>query len=121
MVPMARILVVGLVFIAAPCAFAELKDDKAADKRQCSGKSEFHVISLLCRPGERAKPKPLANVTPDYFANAGYASVKRRNTLGDDILSSLSKRVALGSAVAIRTCKRECWDLSTRTRQILSR
>jgi hypothetical protein len=38
MVPMARILVVGIVF-------AELK---AADKRQCGGKSEIHVISPLC-------------------------------------------------------------------------
>jgi hypothetical protein len=45
MVPMARILVVGVVFIAAPCAF---EADKAANKCQCGARNEFHVISPLC-------------------------------------------------------------------------
>src|SRR6516164_4170530 len=49
MVPMARILVVGAVFIAAPLCVCEIEADKASDKCHCGGgKSEFHIISLLC-------------------------------------------------------------------------
>src|SRR5262249_18436068 len=55
MVPMARILVVGVVFIAAPCAFAELKPKRqpisaSAATRANFMSSPFNYLVLL--PGQ---------------------------------------------------------------------
>src|SRR5271157_3891458 len=62
MVPMARILVVGVVFIAAPCAFAELKPTRQPISANAAAETNF-MLSPLCvslrRPGEpvgRASP-----------------------------------------------------------------
>src|ERR1700720_1709395 len=62
MVPMARILVVGVVFIAAPCAFAELKPTRQPTSANAAAETNF-MLSPLCvslrRPGEpvgRASP-----------------------------------------------------------------
>src|SRR5271170_2952778 len=62
MVPMARILVVGVVFIAAPCAFAELKPTRQPISAIAAARANF-MSSPLCvslrRPGEpvgRASP-----------------------------------------------------------------
>src|SRR6202042_1426854 len=62
MVPMARILVVGVVFIAAPCAFAELKPTRQPISANAAAETNF-MSSPLCvslrRPGEpvgRASP-----------------------------------------------------------------
>src|SRR5262252_9144003 len=62
MVPMARILVVGVVFIAAPCAFAELKATKQPISANAAAETNF-MLSPLCvslrRRGEtggRASP-----------------------------------------------------------------
>src|SRR5258706_16451874 len=62
MVPMARILVVGVVFIAAPCAFAELKPTRQPISVNAAAETNF-MLSPLCvslrRPGEpvgRASP-----------------------------------------------------------------
>src|ERR1700749_3330238 len=55
MVPMARILVVGVVFIAAPCAFAELKPTRQPITANAAAETNF-MLSPLClllrRPGE---------------------------------------------------------------------
>src|SRR5271166_4559683 len=62
MVPMARILVVGVVFIAAPCAFAELKPTRQPISAIAAARANF-MSSPFCvslrRPGEpvgRASP-----------------------------------------------------------------
>src|SRR5262249_37061236 len=62
MVPMARILVVGVVFIAAPSAFAELKPTRQPISANAAAETNF-MLSPLCvslrRPGEpvgRASP-----------------------------------------------------------------
>src|SRR5207344_3522344 len=62
MVPMARILVVGVAFIAAPCAFAELKPTRQPISANAAAETNF-MLSPLCvslrRPGEpvgRASP-----------------------------------------------------------------
>src|SRR5258707_88290 len=62
MVPMARILVVGVVFIAAPWAFAELKPTRQPTSANAAAETNF-MLSPLCvslrRPGEpvgRASP-----------------------------------------------------------------
>jgi hypothetical protein len=59
---MARILVVGVVFIAAPCAFAELKPTRQPISANAAAETNF-MLSPLCvslrRPGEpvgRASP-----------------------------------------------------------------
>src|SRR6516162_9349731 len=41
MVPMARILVVGVVFIAAPCAFAELKPKRQPISASAAARANF--------------------------------------------------------------------------------
>src|SRR5258708_27748997 len=54
MVPMARILAVGVVFIAAPCAFAELKPTRQPISANAAAETDF-MLSPLCvslrRPG----------------------------------------------------------------------
>src|SRR5260370_19478180 len=54
---MARILVVGVVFIAAPCAFAELKPTRQPINANAAAETNF-MLSPLCvslrRPGEPA-------------------------------------------------------------------
>src|ERR1700757_5310712 len=54
MVPMARILVVGVVFTAAPCAFAELKPTRQPISANAAAETNF-MLSPLCvslrRPG----------------------------------------------------------------------
>src|SRR5262249_24543782 len=55
MVPMARTLVVGVVFIAAPCAFAELKPTRQPITAKAAAETNFMLSSLcvsLRRPGE---------------------------------------------------------------------
>src|SRR5258708_25698567 len=59
---MARILVVGVVFIAAPCALAELKPTRQPISANAAAETNF-MLSPLCvslrRPGEpvgRASP-----------------------------------------------------------------
>src|SRR5262249_25629328 len=55
MVPMARILVVGVVFIAAPCAFAELKPTRQPISANAAAETKFMLFPLcvsLRRPGE---------------------------------------------------------------------
>src|SRR5262245_52496799 len=47
MVPMARILVVGVVFIAAPCAFAELKPARQPISANAAAETNF-MLSPLC-------------------------------------------------------------------------
>src|ERR1700752_4908781 len=47
MVPMARILVVGVVFIAAPCAFAELKPTRQPISAKAAAETNF-MLSPLC-------------------------------------------------------------------------
>src|SRR5258707_1790527 len=47
MVPMARILVVGVVFIAAPCAFAELKPTRQPTSANAAAETNF-MLSPLC-------------------------------------------------------------------------
>src|SRR6516162_2830363 len=62
MVPMARILVVGVVFIAAPCAFAELKPTRQPISANAAAETNFMLSPLRVlfrRPGEpvgRASP-----------------------------------------------------------------
>src|SRR5262249_60153840 len=55
MVPMARILVVGVVFIAALCAFAELKPTRQPISASAAAETNF-MLSPFCvslrRPGE---------------------------------------------------------------------
>src|SRR5215470_5359472 len=55
MVPMARILVVGVVFIAAPCAFAELKPTRQPISANAAAETNFMLSPLRVlfrRPGE---------------------------------------------------------------------
>src|ERR1700741_4367799 len=47
MVPMARILVVGVVFIASPCAFAELKPKKQPISANAAAETNV-MLSPLC-------------------------------------------------------------------------
>src|SRR5262245_43069077 len=47
MVPMARILVVGVVFIAAPCEFAELKPTRQPISANAAAETNF-MLSPLC-------------------------------------------------------------------------
>src|SRR6516164_7874214 len=62
MVPMARILVVGVVFIAAPCAFAEFKPTRHPISANAAAETNFMSFPLcvsLRRPDEpvgRASP-----------------------------------------------------------------
>ena len=51
MVPMARIFVVGVVFIAAPCAFAELKPTRQPISANAAAETNF----MLYRPSEAGK------------------------------------------------------------------
>ena len=64
MVPMARILVVGVVFITAPCAFAELKPTRQLISANAAAETNF-MLSPLCvslrRPGE-----PVGRASPDH-------------------------------------------------------
>src|SRR5215831_3305675 len=62
MVPMARIFVVGVFFMAAPCAFAELKPTRQPMSANAAAEANF-MLSPLCvslrQPGEpvgRASP-----------------------------------------------------------------
>src|SRR5262249_3529503 len=68
MVPMARILVVGVVFIAAPCAFAELKPTRQPISASAAARANF-MLSPFCvslrRPGEpEACSQPSRPTTP---------------------------------------------------------
>src|SRR5580704_10956377 len=45
MVPMARILVVGVVFIAAPCAFAELKPKRQPVSASAAARANFLIAA----------------------------------------------------------------------------
>src|ERR1700756_1834291 len=56
MVPMARILVVGVVFIAAPCAFAELKPTRQPMSANAAAETDFMLSSSVCRSGDRVNP-----------------------------------------------------------------
>src|SRR5262249_34075189 len=47
MVPMARILVVGVVFIAAPCAFADLKPTRQLIIANAAAETNF-MLSPFC-------------------------------------------------------------------------
>src|SRR6516162_3664356 len=82
MVPMARILVVGVVFIASPCAFAELKPTRQPISANAAAETNF-MLSPFCvslrRPGEpvgRASParQPDSN---DRFGGA-HSSLQRQ-------------------------------------------
>src|SRR5262245_35117855 len=57
MVPMARILVVGVVFIAAPCAFAELKPTRQPISANAAAETNF-MLSHLCMSQERQGRSP---------------------------------------------------------------
>src|SRR5215470_8658314 len=58
MVPMARILVVGVVFMAAPCAFAELKPTRQPISASAAASANF-MLSLFCVSLRRpVNPKP---------------------------------------------------------------
>src|SRR5260370_38824371 len=77
MVQMARILVVGVVLIAGPCAFAELKPTRQPISANAAAETNF-MLSPLCvslRPpcepvatvrlphGHLLRPKPVAGIT----------------------------------------------------------
>src|SRR5262245_24439660 len=56
MVPMARILVVGVVFIAAPCPFAELKPTKQLISANAAAETNFMYLPSVRRSGDRVNP-----------------------------------------------------------------
>src|ERR1700741_2872838 len=62
MVPMARSLVVGVVFIAAPCAFAELKPTRQPISANAAAETNF-MFSPLC-VSLRRSGKPVGRASP---------------------------------------------------------
>src|SRR5262249_8259990 len=66
MVPMARILVVGVVFIAAPYAFAELKPTRQPISEMRRQKRISCYLPSVCRSGDRVNPLSSSSHEQDY-------------------------------------------------------
>src|ERR1700741_2044510 len=68
MVPMARILVVGVVFIAAPCAFAEWKPTRQPITANAAAETIFMLLPSVCRSDDRVNPQHMRPAPGGPFA-----------------------------------------------------
>src|SRR5262249_11356503 len=101
MVPMARILVVGVVFIAAPCAFAELKPTRQPIGARAAARANF-MLSLFCaslrRPG---KPEACSQPSRPTSATTISPTLDTLPSNGETLSLALAPEITAHSAVAL--------------------